>query len=279
MHGVLALRHEFQLRQGNQLVRALDWLRNGVVHDGLPLIEKTEHGARCHPYTEPWAFEGHTNQFLAILSLAGLPREYQFRTPQGEIVTMEDMVTHAQKSLDGHGELTWTLWYLTHYLDPEEEWENAAGQYWSMERLVKMEARQKVNGAPCGGTHRLFALSLARNAYIAKNGQARGAWLEADQRVRQHVAIAKSLQNRDGSLSADWFKGRKYSTDLTTRLKTAGHQLEWLMVALPDDELDQRWVQMAVQKCRQRRHPQCERTSRVRITLSCPRFAHVLQDA
>lgn len=246
-HGVLALRHEFQVRQGNHMLRGLDWLRNGVIHSGMPLVEKTEFGGRCHPYTEPWAFEGHINQFLAILSLASLPEEYQFRTPKGEIVSMGDMVNHAKMTMTGEGEMTWTLWFLSHYLDAEEEWENADGQYWSMERLVKMEARQKVNGAPCGGTHRLFALSLARNAYLAKHGNCRGAWLEADQRVREYVATARSLQNRDGSLSADWFKGRKYSNDLTTRLKTSGHQLEWLMVALPDDQLEARWVQMAVQ--------------------------------
>lgn len=246
-HGVLALRHDFSVRQGNHLVRGLDWLRNGVTHNGRPLVEKTEHGARLHPYTEPWAFEGHTNQFLAILSLAGLPEEYQFRTARGEIVSMDDMINHAKLTMDGTGEMTWTLWFLSHYLDQDDEWETAAGQYWSMERLVRMEARHKVNGAPCGGTHRLFALSLARNAYLAKHGHSRGAWLEADQKVREHVAMAQSLQNRDGSLSADWFKGRKYSTDLTTRLKTSGHQLEWLMVALPDNQLDDRWVQMAVQ--------------------------------
>lgn len=247
LHGSLALRHEFLIRDGDKLVRSLDWLRNGMVHDGLPLIEKTEHGARCHPFTVPWAFEGHTNQFLAILSLSALPEEYQFRTPKGEIVTMGDMVRHAQKSMDGRGEMTWTLWFLSHYVEPDAEWETATGQFWSMERLVRMEARQKVNGAPCGGTHRLFALSLARNAYLAKHGNARGAWLEADQVIRKYVATIRSIQNRDGSFSSDWFKGRGYSTDLTTRLKTSGHALEWLMVALSDKQLDERWLQLAVQ--------------------------------
>ena len=247
LHGALALRGDLQLRVGRETVPALDWLSAGVVHDGLPLIQKTEHGGRCHPFTEPYAFEGHTNQFLAILAIAGLPAEHEFKTPGGDVVTMSDMVRHAQATVDGRGEMTWTLWFLTHYVEPDAEWETAAGQFWSMERLVQMESRHKVEDAPCGGMHRLFALALARNAYLAKHGRVGGAWLEADQKIKKYEAAARSLQNRDGSFSAAWFKGREHSYDLEKRLKTSGHTLEWLMVSVGERDLYSPWVQKAVQ--------------------------------
>ena len=250
LHGTLALRQDFKVRVNGEVVPALDWLSSGVVHQGKPLIEKTPHGGRCHPFTEPYAFEGHTNQFLAILSISGPDVTHEFRTPTGEVVTMGDMVREAQKSIDGKGEMTWTLWFLTHYLDPEAEWENKDGQFWSMERLVQMEARHSVEGAPCGGMHRLFALSLARNAYLAKHGRVRGAWLEADQRIKSYEQAAKSLQNRDGSLGNQWFKGRSDPNkllDLELRLKTSGHTLEWLMVSVSEKDLYSPWIQRAVQ--------------------------------
>ena len=247
LHGVLALREDFNVRVNGRTVPAIEWLSSGISHNGVPLIEKTEHGGRCHPYTQPYAFEGHTNQFLAIMSVAGLPTTHEFKTPAGEVVTMGDMVEEAKASVDGKGEMTWTLWFLTHYLEPDAEWENAAGQFWSMERLVQMESRHKVEDAPCGGMHRLFALALARNAYIAKHKRVRGAWLEADQKVKSYEKAARSLQNRDGSFSAAWYKGREYSGDLEKRLKTSGHTLEWLMVSVTDKELKSPWMQKAVQ--------------------------------
>ena len=247
LHGTLALRRDFKVRVNGRTVNAVDWLSSGVRHKGLPLVEKTEHGGRCHPFTEPYAFEGHTNQFLAILAIAGLPAEHEFKTPGGDVVTMSDMVRHAQATVDGRGEMTWTLWFLTHYVEPDAEWETAAGQFWSMERLVQMESRHKVEDAPCGGMHRLFALALARNAYLAKHGRIGGAWLEADQKIKKYEAAARSLQNRDGSFSAAWFKGREHSYDLEKRLKTSGHTLEWLMVSVGERDLYSPWVQKAVQ--------------------------------
>ena len=251
-HGVLALRQDFLIREGNELVPAIDWMSSGVTHRDTPtsppspLVEVTPNGARFHPFSVPWAFEGHTNQFLAILSLSGLPRTHEFKTPEGRTVTMDDMVRSAQLDMTGEGELTWTLWFLSHYIEPDAEWLTAAGEPWSMERLVSIEARRSVEDAPCGGTHRLFALALARNAYLAKHKQLRGPWVEADQRVRRYVAATKQMQNSDGSLSEQWYKGPGQSSDLERRLKTSGHQLEWLMAAIPQQELSSAWVQAAV---------------------------------
>ena len=245
-HGTLALRDKFLVRHNDRLVPAIDWISGGVRHDNTALVERTPNGARMHPFTVPYAFEGHTNQFLAILSLSGLGREHRFLTPTGDAVTMDDMVRGAQLELNGEGELTWTLWFLSHYVEPDAEWMTATGEPWSMERLVRIEARKTVEDAPCGGTHRLFALALARNSYLAKHGQLRGVWIEADQRVRRYVAATRQMQNSDGTFSEQWYKGRGVSGDLDRRLKTTGHQLEWLMAAVPQDELESDWMQRAV---------------------------------
>lgn len=247
MHGILAYRTEYELKSKGQKISAIEYISNEAKFRGEYWFEKTPYGGRGHPFTEPYAFEGHVNQFLAILTMSNLPLEHEFRVQDGQVVTMAEMVRHAQLFTSTSGETTWTLWFLSRYLEPDAVWVNQAGEPWSMERLVDVQSQSPVNSAPCGGTHQLFALSLARNNYIQKHGRATGAWLRADQKIQQYIAQAQALQNRDGSFSAQFFRGAEFSNDFETRLKTTGHMLEWLMVALPEPRLREYWVRRAIE--------------------------------
>jgi hypothetical protein len=101
-------------------------------------------------------------------------------------------------------------------------------------------------GAPCGGTHGLYALAYARNAYLHKYHNLRGVWFEADQKIKHYIEVARSLQNFDGSFSTEYFKGPGHSRDFNERIKASGHMLEWLMMALPYDRLSEPWVRRAI---------------------------------
>ncbi|MGE4003021.1 MAG: hypothetical protein AB7I48_22755 [Planctomycetaceae bacterium] len=246
-HGLLALRRDFVLRDGNRMVNAIDWISNGGKFRGQYWFEATEHGGRAHPYNGvPYEFEGHVNQTLGLLALSNLPLNHEFLVEGGRKVTMADMVRHAQMTVSTREEITWTLWFLTHYLDIDSEWINAAGEPWSLEELVRLQTKGKVVGAPCGGTHGLFALAYARNAYLYKHGELRGVWFEGDQKVKQHIELARSLQNNDGSLSTEYFKGPGHSRDFNERIRASGHMLEWLMMSLPHKRLSEPWVRKAV---------------------------------
>lgn len=246
-HGLLALRRDYELKSKGRKVNAIDYISNEAMYQGEYWFEKTPYGGRGHPFTVPYAFEGHVNQFLAILTMSDLPLDHQFKVKGGEVVTMAEMVRHAQMFANTREETTWTLWFLTRYLDQDASWVNQAGEAWSMERLVTIQTNATVTNAPCGGCHQLFALSLARNAYLQKNGRLTGAWLQADQKLQSHIAAAQSLQNRDGTFSTQFFKGRGESSEFNERIKSSGHMLEWLMVALPERRLKEYWVRHAVE--------------------------------
>jgi hypothetical protein len=246
-HGLLALRGEYELKSKGQKINAIDYISNQAMYRGEYWFEKTPFGGRGHPYTVPYAFEGHVNQFLAILTMSDLPLDHQFKVRGGEIVTMADMVRNAQMTANTREETTWTLWFLNLYVEPDATWVNQTGEAWGMERLVQIQTNATVTNAPCGGTHQLFAISLARNAYMQKHGRLTGAWLQADQKIQSHIAAAQSLQNRDGTFSTQFFKGRGESTDFNERIKSSGHMLEWLMVALPERRLKEYWVRKAVE--------------------------------
>lgn len=260
MHGFLALRQDYQLKLGPQQTRALDHItqtnpthREDDWEQAEYWFEATQYGGRPHPYIKPYAFEGHVNQFLAIMSMANVPLTHEFkaRDPQrpGSIktITMADMVNHAKMHVNQHEEVSWTLWFLSNYIEPDAEWINKDGQKWSMEQLVTMQTNaplynQTKQLAPCGGTHGLFALACACNAYSHKHKQLRGAWIAARQKLDKHIEYARGGQNRDGSFSTEFFKAYGASQEMAVRFKSSGHMLEWLMMALPPERLQEQWV-------------------------------------
>ena len=246
MHGVLALRGDYRLRSRGRLISGIDFISSGPKFRGEYWWQKTSFGGRGHPYSVPYHFEGHINQFPALLSMAALPMDHKL-VARGGTITVGDIVRNAQRTVNTNEEISWTLWLLTQYIKQDAQWVNAQGQKWSMESLVRLQVADGVDNAPCGGTHGLFALAFSRNAYIRQNGQLRGVWVNSEYKLRKHIELARQLQNPDGSFSTNWFKGRGFTYDFKERIKTSGHMLEWLMMALPASRLDEPWVRRGIQ--------------------------------
>lgn len=251
VHGILAMRWELMLQNGpsgtgGADVNAIEWVTSGVYHEGLPLWEQTPYGGRGHPFTRPYAFEGHPTQFMGYMTMANIPLEYEVKTPT-KVITIRDIINDAKMQVHTGVEITWTLWALAHYEEPDAKWFNAAGEPWSIERLVKMQVDEPVTSGACGGCHGLFVLAYARNMYLSTGKPLRGVWFEADQKIKRYIEEARSLQNTDGSFSANHFKGPGLSQDFPTRIATSGHQLEWLMVALPQSRLKEEWIRKGIQ--------------------------------
>lgn len=249
VHGLLALRENFEIKVEGKKVNGLEWISNGPVYRGTPWFEKTQYGGRAQPYNgTPYVFEGHPNQFIGYMTLCNLPLEHKFKTTGEETITVADIINNAKMEVREGDDNTWTLWALAHYLGPDARWVNKYNQEWSVERLVQLETYAVVTRAPCGGCHGLFALAYARNGYIQSNkGPLRGVWLEADMKVKRYVAEAKAWQNSDGSFSANSFKGPGYSPDFEKRVNTSGHILEFLMGALTQKQIEEEWIRRAVQ--------------------------------
>lgn len=247
-HGILAGRDNFKVRVGNKYMPAIDWLSTAnPVYQGKHLFEVTQHGGRTHPYVEPYLFEGHPNQFLGILTMSNLPKTHTFVANTGQKITIEDIISNAKKEVNSREEITWTLWFLSHYLEPDAEWYNADGEFWSIEKLVQIQTRANVRTAACGGTHGLFALAFARNNYMRRANQPlRGVWLEADQKLQRYTAEAKAIQKSNGSFPTKYFQGYGEPEDFEDRIKSSGHMMEWLMISVSDEELKQPWVRRGI---------------------------------
>lgn len=247
MHGLLGLRYSFQMMDNGKLVNGLKWMAAGQTFDGASWFEESPYGGRAHPFTRAYAFQGHANQFLAVISMAGVPTKYKFKTKEGKSITVGGMVENAKMEINSEEELAWTLWALSRYLPPDAEWTNKNGQPWSIEKIIAMQVKKPINGTYCGGTHSLFAMAHARNVYLRSGKKLRGPWLEADQKIRRHVELVREQQGPTGMFSTNFFVGPAYEQDFSKRLASAGHLLEFLMISLSQKELNQRWVRRGVQ--------------------------------
>jgi hypothetical protein len=246
VHGMLAYRREYMIKQNGVKVNALNWIASGPVYKNQPWFEKMPYGAHAHPYNNvPYAFQGHPNQFLAYMTMCDLPLDFKFKAAGDQTVTISDFLNGAQMEVNDREEVTWTLWFLAHYLETDAHWINKDGQPWSMERLVQIENGKVVTSAACGGTHGLFALAYARNGFRASGRTLYGPWLEADQKVQRYVEEARANQNPDGTFSSNYFQGPGYSTDFVKRIGTTGHILEFICVALPQSRMSEDWIRRA----------------------------------
>ncbi|TWT30473.1 hypothetical protein KOR34_50320 [Posidoniimonas corsicana] len=189
--------------------------------------------------------QGHKGQLLAMLAQCNVSPDYPMRV-EGQDFTVRDLVAAEQLTCYARSELTFKLIGLMHYLPSDSTWVNDQGEHWDFPKLIADERTQKIRGAACGGTHRLSGLALAAKKRVARGEPLDGEWAEAAKFVEEYQQYAFRLQNRDGSLSTEWFRGPGDEDDVDRRIRTTGHILEWLIYSLPEEDLDDRRVFAAV---------------------------------
>jgi hypothetical protein len=182
-------------------------------------------------------YQGHPAQFLAMLAQCNVDTGFELRVDDRPF-TVADLIEEEKRTCSRGMELTFKLLGLVHYLGTEATWTNDRGESWDAAKLLAIELAQPINGAACGGTHRLMAISYAVAKRRQEGGAIEGHWWRADKYVKDYHRYTMTLQNRDGSFSSDWFRQRADWGDLNRRVQTTGHMLEWLVFSLPDEGLD-----------------------------------------
>ncbi len=181
-------------------------------------------------------YQGHPAQFLAMLAQCNIDPSYMLRV-NDRPVSVAQLVEEEKRTCSSQSELTFKLIGLVHYLGTEAQWTNDQGESWDIPKLLALELTQPINGAACGGTHRIMAISYAVAKRRQEGGTADGHWWRAEKYIADYHRYAMSLQNSDGSFSSDWFRQRADWGDLDRRVQTTGHILEWLVFSLPEEAL------------------------------------------
>ncbi len=176
-------------------------------------------------------------EFLAVLALARVPREYPVRVGN-TVRTVADLVVSEKLACRSGEDNSFRLIGLARYLPIDDEWKNALGETWSIERMLKEELDAAQQPSPCGGTHRLMAISYAVDRQEKSGLPLEGQFARAKKYVDKYQGYALALQNPDGSWHPDFFKYQGEGGTTVGQINSTGHIMAWLALSLPDDKLD-----------------------------------------
>ena len=237
MHGMLAYGLQSHLREGGpkgDLITTVGWLCYNKPCKGLTLMYVTPEGELRAK--QGAGLQGHMGQLLAMLAQCRVSPDYPIKVGQHDF-TVRDLIEVEKKTCYEKTELTFKLIGLMHYLNSDDKWVNDQGMEWDIQKLISEELAQPIRGAACGGTHRLSGLSLAARTRVRRGEPLDGEFAKANDFVEKYHSYAFQLQNSDGSMSTEWFRGKGDDDDIDRRIKTTGHILEWLCYSLSDDQM------------------------------------------
>ena len=255
VHGILAFGPDLPLATADGRVQALPWLLDGGTLAGWR-VRPGAHGLSATIEEGSTTGQGHPDQWMGYLSQCGrqgLPPETPLSVA-GRRFTLADLLSQAQSDIRPGREATWTLMALARWLPHDTAWTAGDGRRWTVEEVARMEAKAAIDGAACGGAHRLYALATAlearRRALLAAglDPAPSGGWADVRTRVVEHVALARAYQQPDGGFSVHFFERPGSSRDLFARLGATGHVFEFLVAALDDDRLAEPWVTRAAER-------------------------------
>ncbi len=235
LHSIMVFGADTKIRVSKRKHSAIAWIAGNNACRGQRLLTTENEAITARSGV---GLQGHQAQFLAVLSLCDVPLDYPVYASNQKF-SLRELVESEMLACRSGEELTFSLIGLSHYLDTDTVWLNAQGETWSFERLIKEELSQSVVGAACGGTHRLMGFAHALRKRRAAGKPITGQWKRADIFMEDFEKYAYRLQNRDGSMSTDWFEGREDNGDMDRKIQTTGHMLEWLLTITPDAKLQE----------------------------------------
>jgi hypothetical protein len=247
-HGMLGLGPTVMLTNPDtgERVNAEEYACSGGEMRGLQFIQ-TKDGVDIRNWADGQGVgQGHQDQFIAEMAQWGMAPDHKF-VIYGREYTYMDFVrnTEMRARVTQNQELSWAIEVIAQYLGTDISWTNSHGEKLRFNDLVRYELDGSVEQAPCGGTHRLFGLSWAYHLHVQRGGKIEGVWKEVVAKTIKYRDLAKKYQNPDGSLSTNHFKEPGNSPDKSLRIASTGHMLEWLALALPDEDLRAPWMQEA----------------------------------
>ena len=198
-------------------------------------------------------YEDHFCQFLYVLALSGFGKGTYINTGEGgSSGGLEQVFDTALSDVTQLHDLSWFLptWCV---LGGPSQWTTRFGESVTFDSLVRqhMGNRNEPRCQACRGTHWCLAL-----AYVLKSSEgllsveSRKA---AETTMGQMLRLAATAMDDSGGFRLNWNTSRENQSaeqllDGRARLGHQGHMLEWVIVSISKEELqDSEWVHRAVE--------------------------------
>lgn len=215
---------------------------------GRPLLSWTSYGIMPRGHISTFAerpikswpdCEVHVDKITSVLGEIGVPSDRPVRA-EGRDGTVADLLTDSMARFTLQQELDFSGKAYLYYLELPASWNNRFGQPASVTTILRALADRPLGQGACAGVHVWHVLSLALRI------DRQQPFLEAElrelliARVKQVSRLLEELQEPGGAWPSDWWNGGQplplvaVDGDLITRLRVAGHHLEWIAIAPAD---------------------------------------------
>lgn len=188
-----------------------------------------------------FGFQSQRGEFLATLAFAHIDRDYEIRV-DGNIFTVKDLVAWEKYACSRQANLSLVAIGLTYYSqDPDETWNNAAGETWSLARILEQESLRPIDWETAESVNKLLAFSFLharlKSSIYAEESQLK----EALNRTGVFLAAVKSrVWNMfgDSALSdALFFKKDAKLASPYMIVYVNGKLLRWLALVSSQEEM------------------------------------------
>jgi hypothetical protein len=225
---------------------------DGVLHPASPGGPFVIRSGRPFPRQSGDRFDQqhHRDQFLHLLSMCGIPLDATLSVDKDRF-QVRDLLDNSLRESRTTGELAWTVSAYTYYLEPGRRWSNKFDEPMSLAVLADSLLSKK-EGA-CFGTHQLFTMSrVLSRPELTQDELLASVWARLERRVSIALQRLQSSQNPSGDFDIpaslrERLLARPDATPNRMGVYYTGHCLEWLVLALPPDQLGETWVLRAVE--------------------------------
>jgi hypothetical protein len=183
-----------------------------------------------------YALQQVPGQLLAVLAQSAVPESYEIRVGDWR-GTVADLVASEKLTCVPGIDLSQKLIGLAGYLSDDASWTSAAGEAWSLERIVREELNRSPATYGPEVTRHLTGLSFAVQRHCRHGHACNGQFERARKFLEEYEEYAFSLQNDDGTWHPEFFAAKGRSRDASGVLRATGHILEWLVTLVPAERL------------------------------------------
>ena len=204
--------------------------------------------------TVGFGFQSQRGELISTLAFSQIDRNYELHVDDKKF-TVQDLVEWEKYSCSRFANLSLVAVGLAHYSqNPDETWVNAAGETWSLARILEQESQRPIDWETAESTNKLLAFTylLAR----LKTGSNANA-PQLNEALRRTETFLIAVKNRvweiigDKALSSSLFF--RTSVDLTTPYMTVyvnGKLLRWVeLVSSPEEMRDGKMKRAMYELC------------------------------
>ena len=190
-------------------------------------------------------YQPYPGSFLAMLALSEISPDYEIKDGN-ESRTLAHLIATEKHNCTRGQNLGLVLAGLASYVSPDEQWANAFGETWSLERLVAEEVARRADQSNADVTNQLLGLAAAVRTYRAADRPLAGSLADAVEQLETYQQFALSIQNSNGTWHPLFFVSKGADTDADAVLYASAHILRMLAYSLPQDQLNDPRIQRGV---------------------------------